>query len=504
MSNIQKETPEKLKENQKSIQTIKNYIDGKWVESKGKETVDVINPAYAKIIAKCPLGTPDDINSAVTSAKEAFKKWRKTPVIDRVQVLFKLKTLLEKNLDELAKICTEENGKTLIESKGDVRRGIQMVETACGMPSLIMGRTVEDIAEGIDCHSIKAPLGVFCAITPFNFPPMVPFWFWPFAIASGNTFILKPSERVPLTQIRVFELLEEAGIPKGVMNMVHGGKEVVNALCEHPDIKGVSFVGSTPVAKHVYKLATSNYKRVQALGGAKNFMVVLPDAVIESAIRTVFESCTGCAGQRCLAGSVVLGIGDVYKSLEEGIVNSAKKAIVGDGLDPKSNIGPLISQIAKNRVKELIQSAVDEGAKILVDGREGIDHLEGYFLKPTVIAGVTKNMRIAKEEIFGPVVCLANVKTLDEAIEWLNSSDYGNTTSLFTSSGASARKFSYEVNPSMIGINIGVPAPMAFFSFGGTKESFFGDIKVHGSMSVDFYTDTKTTIERWIKESSIW
>ena len=483
---------------------VKNYINGKWIESSGSEFVDVINPATKELLAKCPLGTKKDVDSAVIAGKEAYKEWRQTPVIDRVQILFKLKTLLEKYSEDLAKLCTKENGKTLIESRGDVRRGIQMVETACGMPTLLMGKSLEDIASGIDTHAIKRPLGVFAAITPFNFPPMVPFWFWPFAIASGNTFILKPSERVPLTQVRVFELIEEAGMPKGVINLVNGGKEVVNSICSHPDIVGVSFVGSTPVAKHVYQSAASHGKRVQALGGAKNFMVVLPDANIDLAIKTVFESCTGCAGQRCLAGSVVLCVGDVYTKFQEGIIKKAKEAVVGDGLDPTVNIGPVISEEARARVKGLIQSASDEGAKILLDGRQGIDNLNGYFLKPTVITEVKKDMRVAKEEIFGPVVCLSNVKTFDEAIEWLNSSEYGNTASLFTSSGSAARKFSYEVDPSMIGINIGVPAPMSFFSFGGSKASFFGDIKVHGQASVDFYTDTKVTIERWVKDSSIW
>lgn len=497
-------TQDKVSNKTESISIVKNYINGKWVESHGKETVDIINPANKKVIAKCPLGTEKDVNDAVKAAKEAFKSWRETPVEDRIQVLFKLKTLLEDNLNELAKICTKENGKILNESLGDLKRGIQMIEVACGMPTLLMGKNLEDIASGIDCYATHRPLGVFAAITPFNFPPMVPMWFWPFAIACGNTFVLKPSERVPLSQVRIFELAAEAGIPKGVLNMVQGSKEIVTALCKHPDIKGISFVGSTPVAKYVYDTACLTGKRVQALGGAKNFMVVLPDAAMDMAAKTIFESCTGCAGQRCLAGSIVVSVGDAYGPLEEKIINAAKIAIVGDGLDPKTNIGPVISEKSLNRVKDLIQSAIDEGAKVLVDGRKGIDNLEGYFLKPTVISGITKNMKIAKEEIFGPVICLAKVKTYDEAIEWLNSSNYANTTSLFTSSGAAARKFSYEVDPSMIGINIGVPAPMAFFSFGGTKESFFGDVKVHGSTSVDFYTDTKTTIQRWIKDSSIW
>jgi malonate-semialdehyde dehydrogenase (acetylating)/methylmalonate-semialdehyde dehydrogenase len=379
-----------------------------------------------------------------------------------------------------------------------------MVETACSMPTLLMGKNLEDIASGIDCHATRRPLGVFCAITPFNFPPMVPFWFWPFAVASGNTFILKPSERVPLSQVRIFELTHEAGMPKGVLNLVQGAKEVVEALCTHPDIKGVSFVGSTPVAKYIHETCSKHGKRVQALGGAKNFMVVLPDAPIEQTIRTVFESCTGCAGQRCLAGSVVLAVGKAYDAIEAGLIKASKEARVGDPMDPNTNIGPVISETSKDRVKELIKSAIKEGAKILVDGQEGVDKLPGYFLKPTVITNIKRDMRVAKEEIFGPVICIGKVDTFDEAIEWLNSSEYANTSSLFTSSGASARKFSYEVDPSMIGINIGVPAPMAFFSFGGTKNSFFGDVKAHGQASVDFYTDTKVTITRWIKESSIW
>lgn len=491
-------------EKNKNISQIKNYINGKWVESSGSEFIDVINPANKQVIAKSPIGRKVDVDNAVMAAKEAFKTWRQTPVIDRVQIFFKLKTLLEKHCEDLARLCTQENGKTLVESRGDVRRGIQMVETACSMPTLLMGKSLEDIASGIDCHAIRRPMGVFAAITPFNFPPMVPFWFWPFAVASGNTFILKPSERVPLTQSRVFELIEEAGMPKGVINLVHGSKEVVNSLCSHPDIVGLSFVGSTPVAKYVYQTAASYGKRVQALGGAKNFMVVLPDANLDLAVKTVFESCTGCAGQRCLAGSVILCVGDVYPKFQEAIIKKAKEAIVGDGLDPATNIGPVISEEARTRVKGLIQSASDEGAKILLDGRDGVENLKGYFLNPSIISEVQKDMKIAKEEIFGPVICLANVKTLDDAISWLNSSEYGNTASLFTSSGSAARKFSYEVDPSMIGINIGVPAPMAFFSFGGSKASFFGDVKAHGQASVDFYTDTKVTIERWVKDSSIW
>jgi len=481
---------------------MKNYILGQWIDSLGKETVDVINPATEAVIAKCPLGTEEDVNRAVQAAAETFKTWRKVPAIDRVQHLFKLKTLLEEHFDELVQLCTQEHGKTIAESKGDVRRGIQMVETACGIPTLMMGQSFEDIAAGIDCQAIRQPMGVFAAITPFNFPAMVPFWFWPFAVAAGNTFILKPSERVPLSQIKIFELIEKAGFPPGVMNLVLGGKTVVNALCSHPEVKGVSFVGSTPVAKHVYQLASSHGKRVQALGGAKNFMVVLPDATMDTTVKTCLESIVGCAGQRCLAGSVILAVGKAHDEVRDQIVRAASDMIVGDGADPRTQMGPIISKASVERIKGLIQSAVEEGAQVLLDGREWTG--KGFFLKPTVIAGIKPHMRIAKEEVFGPVVCLAEVKSLNEAIAWINSSSFANTASLFTGSGAAARQFSYEAAPAMLGLNIGVPAPMSFFSFGGAKDSFFGDVKAHGSASMMFYTDTKVTISRWNKNSNIW
>jgi malonate-semialdehyde dehydrogenase (acetylating) / methylmalonate-semialdehyde dehydrogenase len=484
---------------------IKNYVNGEWVASSGKDSVDIVNPATGEVLEKCPLSTKGDVDSAVKAAKNAFKAWRETPPTVRVQHLFKLKTLMDEHAEELARLVTIENGKTLVEARGSVGRAIQMVETACGIPTLMMGKVLEDIASGIDCHAVRRPMGVFAAITPFNFPAMVPFWFWPYAVAAGNTFVLKPSERVPLTQMKVFELIEKAGFPKGVMNMVHGAKETVDAICTHPDIVGVSFVGSTPVAKHVYTLGTSHGKRVQALGGAKNFMVVLPDAVMDQAVKTALDSIIGCAGERCLAGSVILSVTEAtHKEVSEKIVRYAKDTSVGSGLDKNTQMGPLISQAAKDRVSKLIQSAVDEGAKILVDGRVGTEGMKGYFLKPTVLTGITKNMKIAKEEVFGPVVCLTQVENMDEAIEWINTNDYANTTTLFTSSGAAARKFSYEVTPSMIGINIGVPAPMAFFSFGGAKDSFFGDVKVHGTACMEFFTDTKVTVERWVKNSSIW
>jgi len=481
---------------------MKNYIGGQWTASTGTQSVEVINPATEEVLGLCPLGTEEDVNRAVQAASQAFPAWRKTPAPDRVQYLFKLKTLLEENFEELVSLCTKEHGKTLAESRGDVRRGIQMVETACGIPSLMMGQSFEDIAAGIDCQAIRQPMGVFAAITPFNFPAMVPFWFWPFAVAAGNTFVLKPSERVPLTQLKIFELIEKSGLPKGVMNLVLGGKEVVNALCAHPNVKGISFVGSTPVAKHVYQLGSSHGKRVQALGGAKNFMVVLPDAQMDASVRTCLESIVGCAGQRCLAGSVILAVGDAYSEIKEKITRLASDMIIGDGAKSETQMGPLISKASVERVKGLIQSAVDEGAKLLLDGRNVSQ--KGFFLKPTVVDGVKPQMRIAKEEVFGPVVCIAQVKNLDEAISWINSSNFANTASLFTASGAAARQFSYEAAPAMLGLNIGVPAPMSFFSFGGAKDSFFGDVKAHGTASMMFFTDTKVTISRWNKNSNIW
>ena len=484
---------------------IKNFINGKWIASDAKESMEITNPATGLEIDRTPLGSAQELDQAVQAAKEAFKTWKSTPTVDRVQYLFKLKTLLEENFEEMARLVTMEHGKTLVEARGSVRRGIQMVETACGMPTLLMGEHFEDIAPGIDCKAVNRPMGVFGVIAPFNFPAMVPFWFWPFGVAAGNTMVIKPSERVPLTQVKVFELIEKAGFPKGVVNMVHGGKDIVNAMCTHPDVKGISFVGSTPVAKHVYVTGTSHGKRVQALGGAKNFMVVLPDAELDKAAATAYESITGCAGERCLAGSVVVSVGkETAKKIEDLVVMRAKETTVGNGLDPNVGMGPVISQGAKDRIKGLIKSAIDEGAQLLVDGREGVDQMPGYFLKTTVLKGIKPHMKIAKEEVFGPVILLAECDSLDDSIQWINSSPFANTTTLFTTSGAAARKFSYEVDPSMIGINIGVPAPMSFFSFGGSKDSFFGDVKAHGNACVTFYTDTKVTVERWGSNASIW
>lgn len=475
---------------------VDNYINNKWVKSLGTETYDVINPATEELLAKTPLGTTKDVDAAVAAAKAAFKSWSVTPVIERVQPMFRLKMLLEEHKDNIAKIIVEEHGKTWVEAKGDILRGIQMVEVACGMPNLQMGEALQNIARDIDCTATRRPLGVFAGITPFNFPAMVPFWFWPFAIASGNTYVLKPSERVPLTQLYIFDLIEKAGFPPGVMNMVHGGVEVVNAILDHQDIEGVSFVGSTQIAKHVYTRGTASGKRVQALGGAKNFMVLLPDAPMEESVAAMVDSCYGCAGERCLAGSVLIGVGDAYDKMKELVVQKAKAIKIGNGLDQSVNLGPVISAAAKERIINDINTAISEGAEVLVDGRNPNTD-KGYFLAPTVLDKVKPGTLMGTKEIFGPVIGLMQVNTMDEAIEILNSSNYANTTSLFTSNGGAAREFSAKVTPSMVGINLGVPAPMAFFSFGGSKESFFGDVKVHGTSAVEFFTERHTTMVRW-------
>lgn len=480
---------------------IDNFINGVWSKSNAKETFEVINPATEEVLALSPLGTIQDVDQAVAAAKEAFPSWSETPVVDRVQPFFKLKMLLEENADKIATLIVEEHGKTFKEAKGDILRGIQMVEVACGMPSLMMGESLQNIAKDIDCTATRRPLGVFAGITPFNFPAMVPFWFWPFAVASGNTYVLKPSERVPLTQMFIFDLIQKAGFPKGVINMVHGGVEAVNAICDHKDIKGISFVGSTAIAKHVYTRGNNSGKRVQALGGAKNFMVILPDAAMEQSVAAMVESCYGCAGERCLAGSILVGVGSAYDKLKELVVKNANAVKVGNGLDASTSLGPVISKQAKERIVADINTALSEGAELLVDGREsGLS--KGYFLKPTVLDKIKPGTLMATKEIFGPVIGLMQVKTMDEAIEILNSSNYANTASIFTTNGGAARQFSAKVHPSMIGVNLGVPAPMAFFSFGGSKDSFFGDVKVHGSSAVEFFTERHTTMIRWYSEGT--
>ncbi|MBL4685416.1 MAG: CoA-acylating methylmalonate-semialdehyde dehydrogenase [Nannocystaceae bacterium] len=479
--------------------TLNNLIGGEWVPSSASATLPVINPTTGDKLADCPLGTHADVDAAVQAARGAFKTWRRVPAIERARVLFRFQALLGEHKEELAQICTTEHGKTLSESLGSVRRGIENVEHACGIPALMMGESLEDVARGIDCATFRQPLGVFAAVVPFNFPAMVPLWFWPYAIATGNTYIVKPSEQVPLTTMRMMELALEAGMPAGVLNMVHGGKDVVEALCDHPEIAGLSFVGSTPVARIVYERAAKTGKRVQSLGGAKNHIIVMPDAPTKRGVSVAIDSVFGCAGQRCLAGSVVVGVGDGYDKLRDGLVAAANEIVVGDGLKDGVGMGPVISAEAKARIVKAIDLAEREGGKILVDGRnKTVEGYEGgHWLGPTLIENVTADMTLAKEEVFGPVMALRKAKDLDEAIAMVHASQFANACSIVTDDGGAARQFKYEVGVSMLGINIGVAAPMAFFPFGGTKASLFGDLKAHGSDSIRFFTDTKVVISRW-------
>ncbi len=478
---------------------LRNYIGGEWIQSSGSDSLEITNPGTGEILGQVPLSSATDVEQAVSAAKDAFKTWRQVPPVVRARHLFRLRDLLETHFEEIAETVTRENGKILAESRGSVRRGIENVEHACGIPTLMMGRMLEDIAAGIDCEYVRQPLGVFAAVTPFNFPAMVPFWFWPYAIATGNTFILKASEQVPLTQVRVFELAHEAGIPPGVLNMVHGDRVVVDALLEHPDIAGISFVGSSPVAKHIYQEAARHGKRVQALGGAKNHIVVMPDADMDLAIPNVAESAFGCAGQRCLAGSVVVLPGKAYEPVRDLLLQEAQSNTLGYGLDPKATMGPVVSQRHKERVISFVDAVEKDGAKLLLDGREATvkEYPHGQFVGPTVFDNVDPSMAVGKEEIFGPVASITRVGDLDEAIETVQRSGFANATSIFTTSGKAAREFRYRVGVSMIGVNIGVAAPMAFFPFGGTKGSFFGDLKANGSDAIEFYTDKKVVISRW-------
>lgn len=481
-----------------------NYVDGKWQRSRTTEFLDVHNPSTAETIVRVPLTSAEEVDEASQAAQKAFEGWRRTPPTERVQYLFKLKQLLEEHFDEIARLTVEECGKTMGEAQGELRRGIENVEVATGIPMLMQGYNVEDIARGIDEHMLRQPVGVVAAITPFNFPGMIPLWFLPYAIACGNCFILKPSEKVPVTMSRVFDLIDSLGLPPGVISLVNGGKDVVDALLDHPVVRAISFVGSSPVAKYIYSRAAANGKRAQCQGGAKNPVVVLPDADLDMATRIIADSSFGCAGQRCLASSVAITVGEARNPFNERISNVAATRKVGYGIDPSVEMGPVITSESKQRIESLIGKGVDEGAKVLVDGRNatisGYEH--GNFVRPTVLDNVNPRGEIARTEIFGPVLSLIHANTIDEAIELVNAGSYGNMACLFTSSGASARKFRYEAQAGNIGINIGVAAPMAFFPFSGWKDSFFGDMHAQGQDAVEFYTQKKVVVERWPKEWS--
>jgi len=481
-----------------SVQTLKFYVNGKWEDATGASTHPIANPATGEVIARVPYATAAQVDRVARLAHEAFLKWREVPVIDRVQVFYRYKTLLEKHAEEVARILSTENGKTFEDAKMSVRRAIQMVEVACGMPTLMMGDSLENVSRGIDSVSIRQPIGVCAGITPFNFPAMVPMWMFPFAIACGNTFILKPSEKVPMTPARIAELLHDAGIPEGVFNLIHGDKVAVDALLEHPLVRAISFVGSSPVAKYVYGQSAKHGKRVQALGGAKNHLVVMPDADLEKSVEAIMSSAFGAAGERCLAGSVLVPVGESAEPLLKLLVSKVKALHLGDGMQPGVEMGPLVTDDHRRKVTGYIEKGVAEGAKPLCDGREAAKGAkDGFFLGPTIFDNVTPEMTIAKEEIFGPVLSVIRVKTLNDAIDLVNSSRFGNTTSIFTGDGKSAREYASRIECGMVGVNIGVAAPMAFFPFSGWKQSFFGDLHAHGKDAVAFYTEQKVVMTRW-------
>jgi malonate-semialdehyde dehydrogenase (acetylating)/methylmalonate-semialdehyde dehydrogenase len=481
-----------------------NYVNGQWQRSAAVELLDVTNPATAQVLAQVPLSPAAEVNAAAQSAQAAFASWRRTPVTERIQYLFKFKQLLEENLDAIARIITDECGKTYAESAAEMRRGIENVEVACGAPILLQGINNEDIAPGIDEHMFRQPLGVVACITPFNFPGMIPLWFMPYALAAGNCFILKPSEKVPGAAIKLFELLEQAGFPPGVVQLVNGGKETVDALLDHPIVKAVSFVGSTPVARYIYSRATANGKRAQCQGGAKNPVVILPDADMEMTTRIMADSAFGCAGQRCLAASVAITVGDARSTFTELIADAASTRTVGYGLNEGVQMGPVITGESKQRIERIIDAGAQEGANLLVDGRnrQVSGYEEGAFVFPTVLTDVAPTGALAHTEIFGPVLSLMHAATIEEAIALVNDRTYGNMACIFTNSGAAARKFRYEAIAGNIGINIGVAAPMAFFPFSGWSESFFGDLHAQAHHGIEFYTQTKVVVERWPQEWS--
>jgi malonate-semialdehyde dehydrogenase (acetylating)/methylmalonate-semialdehyde dehydrogenase len=478
------------------IKIVPSLIAGKWEASRAA-THPVYNPATGEEIARLPYATVEDVDRAVRSAHAAFAAWRDTPVVDRVQPLYRFKALLDRHANEIAAILTMENGKTADDARMEVRRAIQMVEVACGMPSLMMGDSLNDVSRGIDSRTVREPLGVCVGITPFNFPAMVPMWMYPFAIACGNPFVLKPSEKVPLAPTRCAELLVEAGVPAGVFQVIHGGREVVDALLHHPLVKAASFVGSTPVAKYIYTTAAAQGKRVQALGGAKNHLVVMPDADMPRTVEAIIGSAFGAAGERCLAGSVLVPVGEAAGPLLDLLTKETQAIRIGDGSKDGIGMGPVVTADHRGKILGYIEKGIAEGAELRCDGRARAKEGGGYFVGPTIFDNVTPGMTIAREEIFGPVLSVIRVKSLEDAIRLVNSSEFGNTTSIFTQNGKSAREYQSRVEVGMVGVNIGVAAPMAFFPFAGWKNSFFGDLHAHGKDAVYFYTEQKVLMTRW-------
>jgi malonate-semialdehyde dehydrogenase (acetylating)/methylmalonate-semialdehyde dehydrogenase len=482
-----------------AVKKLKNYIGGEWVASESERWLDVHNPALDEVIAQVPLSTASDVNAAAQAAAGAFQEWRETPPYTRARYMFELKTLLEERFEELAGTIVKEHGKIIDEARGEVRRAIENVEVAAGAPSLMMGYNMEDVATGIDEDCVYQPLGPFFCVAPFNFPLMVPMWFMPYAVACGDTYIVKPSERCPMSMQLMFELLDEVDFPPGVVNLVNGDKEAVDALLEHPEVKGLSFVGSTPVAKALYAKAAANGKRAQLQAGAKNALVVMPDADMDSTVASIMTSAFGTAGQRCLAGALVVAVGEAYEPLLDRLVPSAKAIRVGDGMDEAVQMGPVISKRSLERILGYIDSGLAEGAKLLLDGRgvSGSGDDAGYYMGPTIFTDVEPDMRIACEEIFGPFLGVIRVPDFESAVKVINESPYGNAASLFTTSGKWAREFRYRVKAGNIGINIGIAAPIASFPFSGMKNSFFGDLHGQGRDAIMFFTERKVVITRW-------
>ncbi len=475
-----------------------DHVGGAWRRPSSEPATDVLNPATGQVIAQSPAGSAEDVAAAVEAAA-AFPDWRATPPGERIQCLFRLKQLLEDHFEEIARITTIENGKTLAESRGELRRGIENIETACGIPSLMQGYNLEDVARGIDGSMFRQPLGVVAAITPFNFPSMIPLWFLPYAISCGNTFILKPSERVPFSMIRIMQLIEKTGLPKGVVNVVYGSKEAVDALLDHPAVQAVSFVGSTPVARYVYGRAATNGKRAQCQGGAKNHVVVLPDADQDATTKIIADSAYGCAGQRCLAVSVAVTVGEAQGWFPRSITDAAASLKVGSGLDSDIQMGPVITPVSRRRVEGLIAQGASEGARPLLDGRGAnpSGQAGGNFVGPTILDGIPASSSLAETEIFGPVLSLIHADSVDEATAIIRKNSFGNASSIFTTSGAAARKFRNEIPTGNVGVNVGVAAPMAYFPFSAWKGSFFGILHAQGRDAVEFYTAEKVVIERW-------
>jgi len=478
--------------------TLQNFVGGSWVPAKAASTLDVTNPANGEVLARVPLSTRADVDGAAAAAAAAWPDWRSRAVGERTEFIYSLREQFRRRLDEIAASITREGGKVTSDARAEVTRAIEVLEVACATPMTMQGRVLEGVARGINTETIRQSVGVCAAITPFNFPAMVPMWFLPFAIVCGNTFILKPSEQVPLTSELICHILQDIGLPPGVVNLVHGAHDAVNGILDSAEIRAVSFVGSVNTAKYIYRRASENGKRVQALGGAKNYMIVMPDAVLDKTVSNVLGSAFGNAGQRCMAGSVLVTVGSAHEKIMDRLKLEAEKVIAGDGRDPKSNLGPVISNTACDRIHDAIESGIKEGAEVLVDGRRPKNVPEGgNFVGPTILSNVKPGMRVAREEIFGPVLSVMHVDTLDEAIDLVNRDPRGNGTSIFTENGAAVSEYSRRVEVGMVGVNIGVAASPAYFPFSGWKDSFFGDLHVHGWDAVEFFTRKKTVTSRY-------